>query len=378
MKIIYFTSAIKSEDFLSLNKRWHSLLNPSNQNFHLNLIKALAINNNLEVVSIRPYSKKILKASALQNETLKDGNITWHYLKRKRKFDSLYSKTLLLKIRKTKETIILCDTMNVRALSVAKRYGRIRNIPVIGICTDSPNNITNIKTATAKTLLYKGSHLNGYICLTEGLNNLYNQKKKPFEIINGVIASFPLKKNNEYGKYILFAGSLLRKYGIYQLIDAVNLLTDEDIKLIVCGHTQEQDFLTKIYNNPKIKFLGSIEQEELANLEYNSLMCVNPRPLDDKIDSLSFPSKVIEYLNNAQLVLSTRNPLLERIFKTNIIWIDSLKPDEFSKTLKFALSKTKNEINVNKEKINEIISSYYSPEAINKKLNKFLLSFVIK
>ena len=378
MKIIYFTSAIKKEDFLNLNKSWQYLLNPSNQNFHLNLIKALSLNNNVEVISIRPYSKKLLKAAVLENETIKDENITWHYLKRKSKFDSLYSKTLLLNIRKTKETVILCDTMNLRTLSVAKRYGRIKQIPVIGICTDSPKNITNLKSTTAKALLYKGSHLKGYICLTEGLNTLYNQKHKPYEIINGVTATFPLKKNTENGKYILFAGSLLRKYGVYNLIDAVNLLNDEEIKLIICGHTQEQDFLTKIYNNSKIKFLGSVDQEVLANLEYNAQMCVNPRPLDDKIDLLSFPSKVIEYLNNSQLVLSTRNPLLESMFKGNIIWIDSLKPEQFSETLKFALSKTKNEINLNKDKINEIISLNYSPEAINKKLNKFLLSFVRK
>ena len=377
MKIIYFTTAMNNVDFQEFNKQWKFSLNPSNQNFHFNLIHSLAINNTVEVISVRPYSKKVLKAS-LQAKEIKDENISWHYVSRKSKFDNLISKVLALNIRKTKGCIILVDTMNLKLLLTAKFYGKQRNIPVIGICTDSPFNLTSVKKRRAKLMMRKARNLKGYICLTEGLNALYNKKQRPYVVINGVSNNFEIDKKLNFGNYILFAGSLLRKYGVYKLIDAVNMLKKLDFKLVICGHTQEEDFLTKISNNSKINYLGCVDQQTLATLEYHALMCVNPRPLDEDLDNLSFPSKIIEYLNNSRLVISTKDPLLMPLFKTHIIWVDSLDSESFSQTIQFALEKDKKDVNDNKEKVQQIIAENYSPEIVNKKLNAFLNSFVRK
>ena len=57
MKIIYVTTSLEENDYVEFNKQWKVSLNPSNQNFHNKMIRALSINNEIDVISIRPFSK---------------------------------------------------------------------------------------------------------------------------------------------------------------------------------------------------------------------------------------------------------------------------------------------------------------------------------
>ena len=69
MKIIYFTTAIQRDDYRDFTKLWTISLNPSNQNFHNKMIRSLAINNEVHVISIRPFSRKNCKVKKLEEET---------------------------------------------------------------------------------------------------------------------------------------------------------------------------------------------------------------------------------------------------------------------------------------------------------------------
>ena len=82
MRIIYFTTAQDEKDFRSFLNIWKISLNASNQNFHNKLIRALAISNKVDVISIRPFSHHNTRVNYLKAGSKIDGNITWHYLKR--------------------------------------------------------------------------------------------------------------------------------------------------------------------------------------------------------------------------------------------------------------------------------------------------------
>ena len=68
MKIVYFTTAQQEDDFRSFINDWKISLNPSNQNFHNKLIRALAVNNEVHVISVRPFSRSNMKVSKLPKE----------------------------------------------------------------------------------------------------------------------------------------------------------------------------------------------------------------------------------------------------------------------------------------------------------------------
>ena len=69
MKIIYFTTAQEEKDYRTFMTYWKIPLNSSNQNFHNKLIRALAIKNKVEVISIRPFSISKTRVTKLPRET---------------------------------------------------------------------------------------------------------------------------------------------------------------------------------------------------------------------------------------------------------------------------------------------------------------------
>ena len=81
MKVIYVTTSIEENDYVSFTQQWNISLNPSNQNFHNKIIRALNIENIVEVFSIRPFSKKNCLLKRLPAEEKVVGNIHYHYLK---------------------------------------------------------------------------------------------------------------------------------------------------------------------------------------------------------------------------------------------------------------------------------------------------------
>ena len=58
MKIIYFTTASSKEDYVSFSLMWDSSLNTSIQNLHNRLIRSLGMTHEVDVISIRPFSRK--------------------------------------------------------------------------------------------------------------------------------------------------------------------------------------------------------------------------------------------------------------------------------------------------------------------------------
>ena len=188
MKIVYFTTAQDEKDYRSFMKIWKIPLNSSNQNFHNKLIRAIATNTPVEVISVRPFSRHNTKVRGLDAEVKKEGNITWHYLSRKgTKIHRMLSISpqiakILSKIDLS-DAIFLTDTINtsvVRAVTkIRKRFKR----PIIGVCTDSPSNISGTKRSYTVYLLSRCNEFDGYLALTNGLNDLFNPNYKPSYIL---------------------------------------------------------------------------------------------------------------------------------------------------------------------------------------------------
>lgn len=70
MRIIYFTTALSKNEYNEYTKLWKISPNPSNQNFHNKLIRSLSINNKVDVISIRPFSKKLVSSKRLKKKKI--------------------------------------------------------------------------------------------------------------------------------------------------------------------------------------------------------------------------------------------------------------------------------------------------------------------
>ena len=224
MKIVYFTTAQEEKDFREFITYWKIPLNASNQNFHNKLIRSLSIKNKVEVISVRPFSLSKTTITGLRKETLEDGNITWHYIKRAggkvyRTLTIAPQVKSILKKMDLKNTIFLTDSINTHVVRTATKMGQIFNVPVIGICTDSPSNISGTKRSYTLNILKQASKFSGCLALTEGLNDLFNPDDKPSYIFEGLVEDRKFPNTNEKkNPYFFFGGALMEKYGVYQLI----------------------------------------------------------------------------------------------------------------------------------------------------------------
>ena len=175
------------------------------------------------------------------------------------------------------------------------------------------------------------------------------------------------------GDYLFFGGSLMKKYGVYNLIDAFRKLDNPDLKLVICGHHEEEDFISYIKPTPNILYLGALPYQDVNYVQRHALIAINPRPINPQIDEYSIPSKTLEYLSNGVLTICVNNLLLKERYESAIIWAKSGDVEDLHSSLKEALSLSDKE----KEKlINngiKLTGQYTSLKTINDLVSKLFL-----
>jgi glycosyltransferase involved in cell wall biosynthesis len=192
-------------------------------------------------------------------------------------------------------------------------------------------------------------------------NGIEFDLNKTFELINK-------KKNQNINEYTyLFAGTLVEKKGILNLIEAFNLLKDNKYKLKICGDGPLKDKVIEATSkNSNITYLGKINKEQLYK-EYESSNIV-------VVPSLSvepFGMVVIEAMINGCVVIGTNYGGIHEIV-SNIkggLEVDPNNINELSNALK-AVADT-NVINDLLTKIEKSIDCYQIDNTIKKYLELY-------
>lgn len=376
-KYIYFTSAMDNDSFKEYLKGWKVSPNLSNQNFHNKLIHALALSHDIDVISVRSINKNY-EHNKLDAKIVREGNIFWKYpqVSRNRieKYFKLFKRIKTITMQDSK--YIFVDVLNLSLLKTAIKYRDKYNMKIVGVCTDSPNNISFISKRYKKHLINLGQTLDGYIALTKKIKELYNIKHKPSVVIDGVSDNVTkYEESKVQGNYIYFGGSLMKEYGILNLIEAFKKLDRPDLKLVICGHHLEKErFYPAISGFNNILYLGPVSYKENLALEKNSVLAVNPRPINPKIDQYSIPSKTLEYLANGCLTVTVSNDLLKEHYEPCIIWAKTGEVDDLVEAMKKALSLNRTEREILSILGKNKVMQYTSLENINNQIDTILLS----
>lgn len=381
MKILYFTTSMSELDFPSFQKSWKVSLNPSNQNFHNKLIRSLAINNDVEVFSLRPFSRSRCTLKRLKSDVREVSNITYHYLKvssnpfyRYHVFMTQTNK--IMKSLDKSNSVIFADTINPKTIELANAMGKKYHLPVIGICTDSPSNISGTRRSYTLNLLRQAQNLAGYLALTSSLCGLFNNNNKPCLVIEGLVENDAIEKPIKDERYFFFGGALMEKYGIYDLIAAFKRLEDGDIKFYICGHHYDLKRINDcIKEDPRIYFLGTLPVKEVLQYEVGAIANINPRPFSEDLDRFSIPSKTLEYLASGRPTISVRNTILQQDFADCAIWCQSAKEDDLYEAMKKVLVISGKEQKALGQKAQKKVQELYSLKSINQKINGFLAGF---
>lgn len=380
MRIIYFTTSLSETDYPDFQKCWKVSLNPSNQNFHNKMIRCLSQIAPVDVFSLRPFSKTRCNLRKLISETKVEGNITWHYLKVSvnpfMRYHSFQIQTKkIIKDMHLDDAVIFADTINPKTIKVANYISKKNSLPIIGICTDSPSNITGTRRSYTLSLLHQADNLSGYLCLTKSLNELFNQNNKPSLIIEGLVEDQkqPLVKANNY---LFFGGAMLPRYGIYNLIEAFKKVENPNIDLYICGHhVDEARLKSEIESDSRIKYLRILPVETVLEYEAGAMANINPRPFSEDLDRFSIPSKTLEYLYSGRPTISVKNTILKEKFDKDIIWCNSAKPEDLLEAINKVISMNEEERKKLGQQAQAKVLELYSLKAISEKIKAFLAGF---
>jgi glycosyltransferase involved in cell wall biosynthesis len=366
MNIIYLTTALKDEDYEAFLKMGLSVSNPSNQNFHSKFIKALQTKDNVVVLSLISFPTKGVRA--LNSDQFHYVDYPDDY------FEKIFSrKSEVITIAEsfaTKFDCLVYDPLNLSLAKAAPILAKKWNIPSIAILTDNPKNLSSASLYFSRNVFASVKKAAGVIALSDGLIKAFHAENKPSLTTEGIVekmsrgeVSFPK------GSYIFFAGSLMPRYGVQDLIEAY-LKTKPDYELIIAGHQGKP--LLQGENEPRIHYLGQLTKSENYLFEENAALLVNPRPYDDKLDKESIPSKVLEYLSSGAPVLSTRHSKLQELFPGDINWLTESGEGAFERFFESHLDQTKRFVNLRPNNSNERLFNLYGISKQGERIHLFL------
>ena len=141
--------------------------------------------------------------------------------------------------------------------------------------------------------------VDSFVLLSNYMAQPLNIGKRPWVRIEGLFdanikSEMVVKEKN---KTILYTGSLARRYGIMNLIEAFTNIREENYRLWICGEGDSREDIKRISDSDKrISYLGQLTHEEVMLLQQRATVLINPRTSEGTYIKYSFPSKTMEYL----------------------------------------------------------------------------------
>ena len=160
----------------------------------------------------------------------------------------------------------------------------------------------------------------------------------PYIVVEGAVDKsdiFPFKYIKPERKNIVFTGALQKYNGITEVVEAMKLLSETDIELDIYGKGEFEEYVKKADREyPHIHYFGVKSNEDIMRIQREAYLLINPRPSNDYIASVTFPSKMFEYMTSGTPVLATRLNGYTQEYVDNLYIIEDSAPQCIADTIK--------------------------------------------
>lgn len=360
MRVIYINRGASPTRFVEYLKKYENQLQQQVQKYNQLLMEGLAENQvGVRSLSTRPINRAISRQKYFKGEKERENGIDYDYIpffnvKLLREFSVLFGiffKVLFAKENK-KDTVIVCDGLNVAASLGAISAAAIRGYKTVGIVTDVPGHLSysNNVSRNQKINLFIMRKFDSYLLLTEQMSEVVNPKGRPYIVLEGH-ADLAMKDvaNTLYDKsdkkVCLYAGSLMKIYGIENLVLGFVEANVPDTELHIYGTGDYKDELIKLsekYDN--VKYMGTAPNSEIVKAEIRATLLINPRPAHEDYTKYSFPSKNMEYMASGTPVLTTKLPGMPADHLPHVYLIEDESAGGIARVLGDLLSKDRKEL----------------------------------
>jgi glycosyltransferase involved in cell wall biosynthesis len=258
--------------------------------------------------------------------------------------------------RKKEDKIVLCDVLNTSIAIAAFIACKISSKKIVAIYTDLPSNMVTdnfknkfIGKVYLRTLDVFFNRFDYFIELTEHMNSIVNPIGKPYLVMEGLvdgdieISTDTKDKPNK--KIIIYAGAILSKYGIEDLINGFSLVKMDDIELHLYGPGEFVSKLDKyIKDDPRIRYFGVVKNNFLLDKLSEATLLINPRPTTEDFVKYSFPSKNLEFMSTGVPLITTKLPGMPIDYYPYVYLLEDESKNGIANLLKQLLLKSKSEL----------------------------------
>lgn len=251
------------------------------------------------------YNKKTI----VENEQYRKYNVPFLYCRVLVHFSKAINLFFALIHAGSYKNIIVYSTYYPFLLAL-KWYKLFFDVNIILIVPDLPEYIglQNKESFYIKVSRFTRTHLfkknniivDSYVLLTRQMNDVINKSNKPYCIVEGIAPSnyhyhIGLKRPSK--KIVLYSGTLQYKYGILELINAIQLINEKDVSFVFYGDGEGKDLIVeKSKIDSRIVYGGILNREALNIEQQKATILINPRQNNNEFTKYSFPSKIIEYM----------------------------------------------------------------------------------
>ncbi len=324
MNILYVANTCSREKFWEYIESRGGPVSQQAQKYNLLLAEGLAAGGaKVRLISTRPINRAVDNRLWFKGEREQENGVEFRYVpfvnlplwRNICLFFGVFGRVLFAR-GKRKETAIVCDALNISATFAAYIAAALRGFQTVGIVTDLPGQFSGFHNLprSQKINLAIMQHSNSFLLLTEQMNEIVNPKKRPFIVLEGHADTAMAQVDNDLAakadkKICLYAGSLMKIYGIGDLVEGFIKANVPNTELHIYGSGNFEDELKRLgehYDN--VKYMGVAPNAEIVKAELAATLLVNPRPTNEEYTKYSFPSKNMEYMASGTPVLTTKLP----------------------------------------------------------------------
>lgn len=216
---------------------------------------------------------------------------------------------------RTSSTVIVCYSMHLPfllACYVLKKFKR--ELFVCVVIPDLPEFMADRRgvkrlffNVIGRISYYFVGKFNFVVGLTKGIVDKF--EGMPSCVTEGMADELYIKSHikSRSEKFILYTGTLDRRYGIRALIDSFVEVGLSDYKLVICGDGDDRQYVENVSaENSTVQYMGQLPRENIISLQKKALLLINPRCNEGEYVKYSFPSKTIEYMSSGTPLLMYR------------------------------------------------------------------------
>jgi glycosyltransferase involved in cell wall biosynthesis len=294
-------------------------------------------------------------------------------------------KKVLKNILQNDNEVIIIYALHIPFIKAAVDL-KIKN-PSIKICLivpDLPEFMSDNKNFIFKFLKNKEIKIlnslllkvDSFVLLSDYMYEPLLVGKRPWVRVEGIFCSkdnFEIVKKEDF-KTILYTGTLAKRYGILNLLEAFAMIKDEKYRLWICGDGDVKNEINKRAKSDfRITNFGQISREEVLILQKKATVLVNPRTSEGDYTKYSFPSKTMEYLaSGTPCILNRLGGIPDEYFEYCFISKDETIMGLYETIIKVC-EKDQSELNEFGNKAKKFINENKSPKKQCEKIYKMLI-----